>query len=336
MVVKTPGALVGKQGGRLVLRKDRKTILSLPLIKVRGVVVQSAGVVVSSDLVRALGEHQVPLHFCTAGGDPYGLLQTPISPQADLSRRQLEAAWAETGLLLAREFVEGKIRNQLNLLKFYFRPRQDDPDDPYTQALPDAIARLENCLTDLEEISLSEDYENVRGRFFAVEGRAGVAYWSLIKLLLAPEVDFPGRERRVARDLVNSLLNYGYGMLYPRVWRALLLAGLNPHIGFLHAFQGNKPTLAFDLIEEFRPQAVDRAIFILLTRGEALTQEKTSSMLTKETRHKVVTQVLERLGTLVPYRGQKVALAEIIGHQARLLANHLQGKKKYRAFLGYY
>jgi CRISPR-associated protein Cas1 len=31
-----------------------------------------------------------------------------------------------------------------------------------------------------------------------------------------------------ATDLVNSLLNYGYGILYPRVHHALMLAGLNP------------------------------------------------------------------------------------------------------------
>ncbi|WP_449244649.1 CRISPR-associated endonuclease Cas1, partial [Desulfobacca acetoxidans] len=43
------------------------------------------------------------------------------------------------------------------------------------------------------------------------------------------------------------------------MWRALLLAGLNPHISFLHSFQEQKPTLAFDLIEEFRSQVVDRA-----------------------------------------------------------------------------
>ena len=53
---------------------------------------------------------------------------------------------------------------------------------------------------------------------------------------------------------------------YPRVWRVLLLASLNPHISFLHSFQEQKPTLAFDLIEEFRSQVVDRAILSMLTR----------------------------------------------------------------------
>jgi len=125
-------------------------------------------------------------------------------------------------------------------------------------------------------------------------------------------------------------------MLYPRVWRALLLAGLNPHISFLHAFQEDKPTLAFDLIEEFRPQAVDRAIFSMLTRGEKLTQEKSGSLLTTDTRKKLISQVLERLGSLMPYRGQKITLEEIIRRQARLLAQHLQGRKRYRSFLGRY
>lgn len=166
--------------------------------------------------------------------------------------------------------------------------------------------------------------------------QAGAAYWAMIKTLLGPEIDYPGRDRRGATDLVNSLLNYGYGMLYPRIWRALLLAGLNPHISFLHSFQENKPTLAFDLIEEFRPQVVDRAIFSMLTRGEKLTQVKSGALLTQETRRRVITQVMERLGTLNPYRGHKVSLEEIIRRQAHLLADHLQGRKRYRSFLGRY
>ena len=336
VVVTTPGAGVGKQGGRLVVRQNRKTILSLPLIKVRGVTVMTPGVSVSSNLIHALSSQQLPLHFCTPGGQLYASLHAPLSPQADLTRRQLDAAASPAGLLLAREFVEGKIRNQLNLLKFYARSRQADPQDPFTQAYPEIEARFRDCLAHLKVLSLDEAYETLRSRLFALEGQAGAAYWSLIKHLLPPEAAFSGRERRGARDLVNSLLNYGYAILSSRVYRALLLAGLNPHISFLHTFQEGKPTLVFDLIEEFRPQAVDRAVFSMLTRGEALTQEAKTARLTLETRQKVITQILERLGSLTPYRGQKVTLGDIIGRQARLLARHLKGEQRYRHFLGRY
>ncbi|WP_449245328.1 CRISPR-associated endonuclease Cas1, partial [Desulfobacca acetoxidans] len=259
VAVTSPGTFVGKQGGRLFIRRERKQVYSIPLIKVRGLNVHSSGVTLSSDLIKALSDKKLAIHFCTPGGEPYALLHAPISPQATLSRLQLTASQSRTGLELAKEFVDGKIRNQLNLLKYYLRSRQAETEDPYTSLYPEKSSILQRCQQELGKLQLDEDYDTGRKRLFALEGQAGAAYWAMIKTLLAPEIDYPGRERRGAVDLVNSLLNYGYGMLYPRVWRALLLAGLNPHISFLHSFQEQKPTLAFDLIEEFRSQVVDRA-----------------------------------------------------------------------------
>lgn len=53
-------------------------------------------------------------------------------------------------------------------------------------------------------------------------------------MLTGERIIFPGRENRGAADPVNSLLNYGYGMLYQQVETALILAGLDPFGGFLH------------------------------------------------------------------------------------------------------
>jgi CRISPR-associated protein Cas1 len=156
----------------------------------------------------------------------------------------------------------------------------------------------------------------------------------MIRLLLEDDVAFAGRERQGATDLVNSLLNYGYGMLYPRVHQAILLAGLNPCISFLHSFQDGKPTLAFDLIEEFRAQAVDRVIFGMITKGERLELDPKTGQLTKATVQKLIQHVLERMATPVRYRGQEKALQDIILLQAKLLAAHLQGKARYRPFIG--
>ena len=58
--------------------------------------------------------------------------------------------------------------------------------------------------------------------------------------------------RRGTTDLVNSLLNYGYGILYSRLTNVLVRAGLNVYIGFLHKPQKGKAGLLYDFIEEFR------------------------------------------------------------------------------------
>jgi CRISPR-associated protein Cas1 len=79
-----------------------------------------------------------------------------------------------------------------------------------------------------------------------------------MKALLWQRVGFEGRVRSGAPDLVNSMLNYGYGILYSRLLGVLLRTGLNVNISFLHKPQEGKTSLLFDFIEEFRPPVVDR------------------------------------------------------------------------------
>jgi CRISPR-associated protein Cas1 len=107
-------------------------------------------------------------------------------------------------------------------------------------------------------------------------------------------------------------------------------------MSFLHAPNENEPTLVFDLIEEFRCQAVDRAVITMVIRGERLAQEKPGGLLNEETRRKVAENVLERLASLVPYRKRKIQLDEVIRLQPRRLARCLEKEKVYRPFVGRY
>jgi CRISPR-associated protein Cas1 len=164
-----------------------------------------------------------------------------------------------------------------------------------------------------------------------IEGQAASCYWSLIKLLLSKDVYFEGRERRGAADLVNSLLNYGYGILYSQVYQSIILAGLNPNISFLHKEQIGKPTLVFDLIEEFRQPVVDKAVIGMIRKKQKLTMEGTN--LTQESKTRVVKNVLRRLDSFVKFRGKRLTLREIMNYQANFLVNFLEGKGKYHPFI---
>ncbi len=184
-----------------------------------------------------------------------------------------------------------------------------------------------------ETLRLCEkNIEILRGKLFSIEGRAASHYWELIERMLSDYIDFEGRVRKGATDLVNVLLNYGYGILYSRIWDAVLLAELNPYISYLHKPQRGKPTLIFDLIEEFRQQAVDRPIFSLITKGEELKVE--NGLLTSETKKRVVERVLERINTVENFRGREIRLSEIIKEQAKAVAAFLEGKiDHYRPYI---
>jgi CRISPR-associated protein Cas1 len=130
---------------------------------------------------------------------------------------------------------------------------------------------------------------------------------------------------RGATDLVNQCLNYGYGILYAQVERAVLLAGLDPYAGFLHEDRPGKPSLVLDLVEEFRAHAVDRSIFALLNQRVALRQDQ-SGRLDPPTRGTLARRINERLETEEHHEGRHRRLRSIIQSQARHLAAYLRGE----------
>jgi len=90
-------------------------------------------------------------------------------------------------------------------------------------------------------------------KIMAAEAVIAKQYWQALARWLPAECDFEKRTRRPAADPFNAALNYLYGMLYTIVENGLFAAGLDPHLGLLHADEYNKPVLAFDFIEPFRP-----------------------------------------------------------------------------------
>ena len=70
--------------------------------------------------------------------------------------------------------------------------------------------------------------------------------------------------RRPPRDLPNAALSYGYAILLSECVGALHAAGLEPSLGVAHAPTDKRPSLALDLMEQFRPLLVDQTVVALL------------------------------------------------------------------------
>ena len=143
-------------------------------------------------------------------------------------------------------------------------------------------------------------------------------------------MEFFGRVHRGATDKVNSMLNYGYGILYSQVWGSVISAGLEPFAGFLHVDRPGKPSLVLDLVEEFRQPVVDRTVISHVNLGESIKME--GGLLDAETRKDIAQKILYRLESRENYRGKKYQIRSIIQIQARNLAAFLKGERKYRPF----
>ncbi len=332
LVLNTPGCFVGKTHQRVVVRQNRQNICEVPVPGLTGVTVASHGISLSTDVVSHCAENDIPLVFVSPRGKVVAFLTAPDSPKGSVNLLQLQAlSQGAPATELAKRFAEGKIRNQISLMKYCHKYRKHvDPD--FAACFSQFLTVAPQWLAELRGIRYGESLEACRGHILSIEGRAASQYWNLAARLLRPRADFPGREGRGATDLVNSLLNYGYALLQARVHLAVLRAGLTPQISFLHALQKDKPTLVYDLMEEFRPQAVDRTVFAMLARGEPLELDE-QGLLTDATRRRLITRVHERLATLLRFRGRELKLDEIIQEQAKLLISHLKGERGYRPFL---
>ncbi len=135
-----------------------------------------------------------------------------------------------------------------------------------------------------------------------------------------------GREGRGSQEPVNSLLNYGYGILNKEVERATLLAGLDPYAGFVHADRPGKYSLVYDLIEPFRQPVVDRAILNFLGKGGTIEQDE-KGWLAAATRKEVAARVLDRLDRATRQEEKREPLRHLIQQQARSLATFVRGDR---------
>jgi len=257
------GAFIGKHSQRLCVKVQKETVAEVPLIHVDHVLVAARGVSISSDAVQLCTEAGVPITFVAWNGQPYArLVSAGLVGTVQTRRQQILAYEDQRGLHLARAFARGKLGNQANLLKRMAKYRKG-ADPPLYRQMREAAAAIEALAGQVDQVA-GATVDEARPALLNLEGRGASLYWSAVKALLPADLDWPGREGRGADDLVNSLLNYGYGILYTQVEHAVLLAGLDPYAGFCHVDRPGKPSLVLDLIEEFRQPVVDRVVWALL------------------------------------------------------------------------
>ena len=326
LIVEGKGTFLGKHQGRLRVSREGKTVQEAPLIHLRHVLIVGTGVSLSSDVVATCAEEGIPIHFLDGHEHAVAALYSAgLTGTVKTRRAQLMAYGDERGTALARAFVMGKIENQRNLLRYIAKYRKES-DPALFEELQLVAGELGDAVAEAQALP-NRPIEEVRELFLSVEGRAAQRYWAAVKKIIPAALNWPGRETQGAFDDFNMALNYGYGVLYAQVECALVLAGLDPYGGFLHADRPGKMSLVMDFIEEFRPAVVDRTIIGLVNRGFAIERDETLRI-TIETRKRIAEKVLERLESTENYEGKRQPLRGIMQSQARHVATFVRGERE--------
>ena len=332
------GSHIGKYQGRLKITQGGETLAQAPLLHLETVTIANNGVSISADAIRACTDQGIPIHFLSGTGNPYASLYSAGLTGTVLTRRaQLTAYNDLRAIHLALAFAGGKIQNQATLLKYAAKYRKETDPDLHRDLhwLAGEILDHMEELCALDFLAPREHYhiDDVRGPLLSIEGRAAQKYWRGIKLLLPEGWEWNGREGRGARDPFNSALNYGYGILYSQIERAVVLAGLDPYGGYVHTDRPGKPSLALDFIEEFRAPAVDRTVLGLVNKGVKIEQDE-QGFLTEKTRRFLAEKILARLETPEKYADKRYPLRTIIQMQARTIATYVRNERDaYTPFL---
>ncbi len=330
LIITEYGSFVGKHSERLQVTRGGDIVQEAPLLHLRSVLINSRGVSISADAVEVCAERGIPLHFLDSSGRCLASLYSAGLGATILTRRaQLEAANDQRAVHFIHAITSAKIHNQSATIKYMAKNRSDEPD--LQQELRLRADEIMDFTAQLDPVSV-EEMETFRASVMGIEGSAARLYWNTVRLVLPDDYDWQQRIGRGASDPVNSLLNYGYGILYSQIEQAIILAGLDPYAGFLHADRPGKPSLVLDLIEEFRQIAVDRVVFGLVNRNYDIEQDD-HGKLTLECRRGFAAKTLHHLDSLVRYSGKKYPLRGVIQMQARALAGYLrQERPSYEAF----
>lgn len=327
LIVEEYGAFVGKKQGRVVVTCNGETRQQAPIMHLEAILITGKGVSVSADVLEACCEAGIPVHFVDGLGKPYGTVYSAGLIGTVRTRRAQLAAYEDgRALVIARALGQAKLQNQAGLLRYAAKYRQESAPEVYAvvrEAMTEVLVHADEILRVAPEAA---HVEALRDPLLAVEGRGAQHYWRGFGALLPPEIEWPGRLGQGARDPVNSALNYGYGVLYSQIERTIILAGLDPYAGFVHADRPGKPSLVLDLVEPFRQPVVDRAVLNFINKGGAIEQDE-KGRLTESSRRALAERVLDRLERPTEWAGKRYALRHVVQTQARDLASFVRGDR---------
>ncbi|MBF0436790.1 MAG: type I-C CRISPR-associated endonuclease Cas1 [Magnetococcales bacterium] len=326
LYVLSMGSTLSRDGACIQLESPLRPPMRIPAATLDGVVCM-AGTTHTPPFLDLCVEHGLSVTYLSAYGRFIARMEGPVSGNVLLRRDQYRQADApDICANITREIITGKLANSRQVI---MRSARETPDAERETTLRHAAERLDGIRQRLKSV---HDIDALRG----LEGEAASVYWGVFGTLLRntnPTFTFITRNRRPPRDPVNALLSFLYTLLMHDVRSALESVGLDPQAGFLHRFRPGRPSLALDLMEEFRAPLVDRLVLSLLNRGQLAPEEFKGELggevlMSDVVRRIVVTAYQERKQEEImhPFLQEKMPWGLLWHAQARLLARRIRGE----------
>lgn len=196
----------------------------------------------------------IELAIFTYSGKLLGQLTPPKTKNILLRIAQFEKYHDKQFCLnISKEIVLKKMKCIMEILKRH----QNHYPGTFTIDELRRIETLEN------QVHQADTTDSLRG----YEGSATAAYFQLFGRMLKPPWKFQCRTRRPPKDPVNAVLSFGYVIVGAELQSLLDGIGFDPFLGLYHSSEYGRPSLALDLLEEYRHSLVDKLALNLFNLG---------------------------------------------------------------------
>lgn len=309
LYITEPYLFLSLNGDAIDIKKDGRIIETIPLRRISEIMVMDK-TVFSTALISRCTEYNIPFTIALNTGYYITTVKPDSKKYYEVSSNHTRkySSLSETEILsIAKEFVAGKINNYISL----FRQR-------YAKDTNLFILELERVT---QHIYQAGDIHAVRG----YEGAAAKKIYQRLNSHIDDEEFHIKKRDRLQPDRINSMLNFGYYLLFSRINATVRAIGLNPYLGFLHSPEDNYESLVCDIEELFRPR-IDRFIIRLInlkaiTKDDFVEAEKRLSL-----KREAVRTFLNQFEAEMDRKGRgknTLSLKENIYVQAMVIKNYV-------------
>lgn len=332
LYITSDDAYVSKERETFVVEVNHEKVFQAPIHSIENIVCFGFKALTPA-LMAFCAENNVGVSYLSEYGKFLARVSGPQHGNVLLRKAQYAIADNEQQCLsIARPIIAAKVTNYRSLLQRHQRNHADD----CPAEVVSAASAMGNRLSEIER---SQSLDELRGH----EGECATIYFGVLSALIVEQrddFDFQQRSKRPPLDPANALLSFLYAILANDVRSAVETVGLDPQVGFLHQLRPGRPSLALDLMEEFRAYLGDRIMLNLInlkqvTKKDFEIREGGEVRMSDEARKTLLTAYQKRKQEEIthPFLNEKMTIGLLPHIQAQLLARYIRGDiKEYPPF----
>lgn len=252
LYVNENGAQISVESNRCVVKYKDGMKTYIPIESLEGITIMGQSQLTTKCIEECM-MRGIPVTYFSKGGRYFGRLMSTGHINVERQRKQSALYDTDFAVELGKKILSAKVKNQSVVLRRYEKSKRRNLKDEQ-----DMMAICRNRILSSNKIT----------EMIGFEGQAAKSYFQGLSKCIDKDFEFHGRSRRPPKDEFNSMISFGYSLLLNEVYCKIEMKGLNPYFGFIHRDAEKHPTLASDLMEEWRAVIVDATVMSLINGFE--------------------------------------------------------------------